>query len=58
MNIDGKNPQQTKFGSILKGLYPCPHGTYSWNARMAPHMKIIQLLYHINRKKGENHMII
>ena len=22
MNIDGKNPQQSKFGSILKGLYP------------------------------------
>ena len=49
---------QTKF-NILKGLYTKKSEVYTWNTRMVQHTKINQCnIYHINKLKNKNHMMI
>ena len=50
--------QQTKFNSMLKGSYAMTKSDLFQHARIVWHPKTKHVIYHINKIKDKNHMII
>lgn len=54
--ISEHNITQTKFNNALERLYTM--NKYSRNARMIQYLQTINLIYHFNKMKNKNHLIV